>query len=185
MLGPHGLRGELRVRVYGDGPDHLLAAREVALADAALGAVDPAPRVLTKEGGGRGRDGEVRLKLAGIEDRAAAAVLAGRLVVVPSSELPELHEDEFYWYELIGCEVVEGPGAKPAAASARSEGAVLGIVEEIWETGAHDLLVVRDAGGRRQLIPTAREFVRDIDREARRIVVVLPPGLWSEAEEGG
>ncbi len=185
MLGPHGLRGELRVRVYGDGPDHLLAVREVALADAALGAVDPVPRVLTLEGGGSGRGGEVRLKLEGIEDRVAAAAVAGRLVVVPSSELPKLPEDEFYWYELIGCEVVERPGTSLAAGSARSEEVLLGIVEEIWETGAHDLLVVRDTGGRRQLIPTAREFVRDIDRETRRIVVTLPPGLWSEGEEGG
>ncbi len=165
VVGAHGLRGEIRVRVYGDGPENLLEAGEIALADPERGPEDPAPKHFDIEGGGAGRGAEVKLKLAGVADREGAQALAGRLVTVPAAVLPALPEDEFYWYELVGCEVVAGGGAP------------IGRVEEIWETGAHDLLVVRSAAGRRQLIPTAREFVTDIDPSAGRITVTLPPGL--------
>ena len=165
VLGPHGIRGELRVRVYGDGPDNLLQMSEVGLADPELGVEDPAPRHMEIEGGGTGRGGEVRLKLVGVDDRKAVAELEGRLVTVPAGRLPDLSEDEFYWYELVGCEVYLESG----------EG--LGKVQEIWETGAHDVLVVRESSGRRHLIPTAKEFLTDIDREGRRLTVATRPGL--------
>ncbi len=107
----------------------------------------------------------MRLRLAGIGDRAAAAGLEGRLVTVPASELPDLPQGEYYWYELVGCEV------------RLEEGTAIGEVREIWETGAHDVLVVQDARGRKHLIPTAREFVTDIDPAARTITVSARPGL--------
>ena len=168
VLGPHGIRGELRIHIYGDGPDHLLEAREIALADPERGAEDPAPRMFGIEGGGTGRRGEVRLQLEGIHDRDAAQALEGRLVTIPADELPALPDDEFYWYELVGHEVVLDSGES------------LGRVQEIWETGAHDVLVIRDAQGRQHLIPTAREFVTDIDPEGRRITVADRPGLIGE-----
>lgn len=168
VAGAHGLRGEIRVRVYGDGPENLLEAGEVALADPERGADDPAPRHYEIETGGAGRSGEVRLKLAGVTDRESAAALSGRLVTMPADKLPKLPEDEFYWYQLVGCEVVTEGGES------------VGRVQEVWETGAHDLLVVRDERGRRQLIPTAREFVTEIDLSQSRITLATRPGLLAE-----
>lgn len=168
MIGAHGLSGEIRVRVYGDGPENLLEAGEIALADPERGAEDPAPRHHEIETGGAGRSSEVRLKLAGVADREAAAALSGRLVTVPAEALPELPKDEFYGYQLVGCEVVTEAGE------------VVGRVQQIWETGAHDVLVVRDEQGRRQLIPTAREFLIDIDLTESRLTVATRPGLLEE-----
>ena len=51
------------------------------------------------------------------------------------------------------------------------------MVREIWETGAHDVLLVEDEEGVRRLLPTASELMREIDLEASRIVVVDLPGL--------
>jgi len=82
-----------------------------------------------------------------------------------ADRLPQLSEDEFYWYELVGAEVLLESGES------------LGTVQEIWETGAHDVLVVRNAAGRRHLIPTAKEFLTDIDREGRKVTVAARPGL--------
>ncbi|MBW2245048.1 MAG: 16S rRNA processing protein RimM [Deltaproteobacteria bacterium] len=168
MVGAHGLSGEIRVRVYGDGPDNLLEAGEIALADPERGAEDPAPRHYEIERGGAGRSSEVRLKLAGVADREAAAALSGRLVTVPATALPELPEDEFYGYQLVGCEVVTEAGD------------IVGRVQQVWETGAHDVLMVRDERGRRHLIPTAREFLTDINLTEGRLTVATRPGLLEE-----
>jgi 16S rRNA processing protein RimM len=87
------------------------------------------------------------------------------LVTSPVTLLPELPAGEFYWYELIGCQV-ESEGGLQA-----------GTVREIWQTGAHDVLVVEDEDGVRRLIPTAAELMKDVDLVARRIVVSDLPGL--------
>ncbi len=165
VVGAHGVRGELRVRWLGDGPGNLLAVDEVDLADPARGPDDPTPRHRRVTGGGLGRQGEVRLALEGVEDRDAARALLGCWVAVPSEALPPLPEGEFYWYELVGCRVETAAGEP------------LGTVEELWETGAHDVLVVRDAAGRRHLVPAAREILREVDRAGRRLVVDPPEGL--------
>jgi 16S rRNA processing protein RimM len=107
----------------------------------------------------------VRLVLSGVGDREAAEALRGKVVVVPASALEALPEGEFYWHQLVGCQV------------RGSDGTVVGTVRELMETGAHDVLVVEDAQGRRHLIPTADELVHAIDVEAGEIVVELLPGL--------
>jgi 16S rRNA processing protein RimM len=53
-------------------------------------------------------------------------------------------------------------------------------VRELWETGAHDVLVVEEGGGRVHLIPAAEAFLRLVDPAARRIVIDPPPGLLAD-----
>jgi ribosomal 30S subunit maturation factor RimM len=57
------------------------------------------------------------------------------------------------------------------------DGRTLGTVREIWPTGAADVLVVENAEGGQQLIPTGGDFLQEIDISARRIVVQVIPGL--------
>jgi 16S rRNA processing protein RimM len=162
IMGPHGLHGEVRVRIVGDGPDTLLTAEAVWLGK---GPADPEARRYRVQGCGSGRKGEVRLRFDGVNDRDAIGRLVGLLVTAPATLLPELPADEYYWYELIGCEVESETGEQA------------GTVREIWETGAHDVLVVEDEDGVRRLIPTAAELMKDVDLAARRIVVADLPGL--------
>ena len=162
IVGAHGLQGELRVRFSGDSPGHLLSCDAVwigRLVD------DPEARRFAVETAGPGRGGEVRLRLHGIRSREAVAAWVGWLVSAPAAMLPALPEGEFYWFELIGCRV-ESASGEP-----------VGSVREIWETGAHDVLVVEDEDGRCRLVPTAAELMTEVDLEARRIVVVDLPGL--------
>lgn len=164
VVGAHGLRGLLRVRWLGDGPENLLAAKKVELADG-RGSEDPAPLAYEVEGGSRGRAGEVRLALAEVSRREAAEALRGRLVLVDAAALPEAEAGEAYWFELVGCQV-ELP-----------DGEVVGSVREIWDTPAYDTLVVTGVGGRDLLIPAVPPILREIDRAARRIVIEPPGGL--------
>jgi len=162
IVGAHGLHGTVKVRAFGDGPDNLVRAGVVTLG----GEIDDPEavevKVLEAESGG---SKEVRMKLADIEDREAAARLRGRLVMVESGELEELAEGEYYHYQLVGCRV-EG-----------DEGQALGTVAEVWPTGAADVLVLETEDGGQQLIPTGGDFVQEIDISARRIVIRVIPGL--------
>jgi len=162
VVGAHANSGALRVGWLGDGPEALLRAGSVWLA---LDDDDEFPRRHAVEDASPGAAGEVRLMLAGVRERSDAESLRGRLVLVDQSELLPLGEDEYYWFELVGFEVVDQHGVR------------IGQVEELWATGAHDLLVVGSELGERHLIPTAREFVNRIDRDARRLEVEVIPGL--------
>ncbi|MCP4037336.1 MAG: 16S rRNA processing protein RimM [bacterium] len=170
IVGAHGLRGEVRVRLFGDDPEHLVNAQEVWLGESRD---DASARLFEVCSHGMGRAGEVRLGLVGVSDRDEAQSLRGRVVLACAEDLEPLAEDEFYWHQLIGCEVWTEAGA------------AVGVVAEIWETGAHDVLVVRDAQGRQNLIPTARELTRGIDLPAKRIVVAALPGLIDLGDEAG
>ena len=110
-----------------------------------------------------GRRGELRVALEGVKNRDAAEALRGRRVLVEAAELEALPAGEYYGYQLVGCRV-EG-----------QDGAPVGTVREIWETGGPDLLVVEGEGGRQHLLPAA--LLREVDVEGRRAVVELVPGL--------
>ena len=162
VLGAHGVRGWVRVRYEGDGPAHLVQAERIKLASDERGT---AARTYEIEGGGTGRAGEARLKLAGVGNRDAANALKGSWVLGQTAELEALPDGEFYWYQLVGCVVTT------------EDGTPVGTVREIWETGAHDVLVVKREDGRQVLIPTARELLTQIDLEEKKLVVAPLPGL--------
>jgi 16S rRNA processing protein RimM len=125
VVGAHGLRGELRVRLLGEGDNDLNAGSSVRLAreEGDPKAVEARVRAI-----GSGRRGEARLALEGVDSREAAEALRGRLVLAPAGHLEPLADGEYYQYELVGCRVEDGGGR------------ILGVVQGIWETGAPDVL---------------------------------------------
>ena len=167
VAGAHALKGELRVRWLGDGPENLLCAEFVWLGESRGDSAAPIYKVRDV---GSGRHGEVRLKLEGVEDRTAAEGLRGRVVMVEASQLAPLADDEYYWHELIGFRVET------------LEGQLVGEVVEMWDTGGHDLLVVRGESGPQKLIPTAREIMKKVNPEQRLIVIDALPGLIDGTE---
>jgi len=167
VAGAHALKGELRVRWLGDGPENLLGADFVWLGESRGDIAAPMYKVLDV---GSGRHGEVRLRLEGVEDRTVAEGLRGRLVMVEASQLAPLADDEYYWHELIGFRVET------------LEGKIVGEVVEIWDTGGHDLLVVRGESGSPKLIPTARDIMKQVNPERRLIMIDALPGLIDGSE---
>ena len=97
-------------------------------------------------------------KLEGISDRNAAEKCKGLLVAVPRSSLPQQAEDEYYWSDLIGMNVIN------------LEGETLGMVESLIETGANDVLCVRNEQGE-ILIPFLARVVQQVSLEEKTIRV--------------
>lgn len=119
-----------------------------------------------EEGRRQGKAIVVRLK--GIADRELARTYCGAEVKVPTAELPELPDGEFYWLQLHGLDVFT------------IEGECLGRVDHLIETGSNDVLVVHATVGsidqRERLIPyRPDEVVREIDLAERRLVVDWDP----------
>ncbi len=96
-------------------------------------------------------------RLDGCNDRDAAAALKGLEIAVPRVALPEAAENEYYWSDLIGLEVVN------------VQGEVLGKVTELLETGANDVMVV--VGERERLLPFIAPVILKVDLAAGRIDV--------------
>ncbi|WP_308447354.1 ribosome maturation factor RimM [Parachitinimonas caeni] len=96
--------------------------------------------------------------LDGVDDRDKADSLRGCTIAVPRSEMPEADENEYYWTDLVGMAVRNVAGE------------YLGTVVELFETGANDVLVVRDAPIER-LIPFVASVVLTVDDIARTITV--------------
>ena len=98
------------------------------------------------------------VKFVGMNDRNAAEALRGFTVAVPRAQFAETEDDEYYWTDLVGMQVVN------------LEKIVLGEVIDLMQTGAHDLLVVKGEHGQK-LIPFVGQFVHDVDKEQRLITV--------------
>lgn len=108
--------------------------------------------------------GSVRLMLEGIIDVSGAEALIGKTVFADESDLPPLEENEFYYRDVIGCEVFLTDNTR------------VGIVEDIIVTGANDVFVVR-GGGKEVLVPVIEDVVKELDPAAKRIVIDPMPGL--------
>lgn len=102
--------------------------------------------------------GAVVAKLEEIADRTAAEGLKGLSIWVPRSDFPAPGADEFYWVDLIGCDVT---GA---------DGAPLGRVERVDDNGAHAILeVLGGPSGRTHWIPFVNAYVKEVDITSKRI----------------
>ena len=114
---------------------------------------------------------ELIAKLKNVNDRETAQSLANVEIGVDLSVFPQLEEGDYYWHDLIGCNVVN------------LEGYVMGTVTEMMETGSNDVLVVRanskDAFGKQErLIPFLYEqVVKRVDLTTKIIEVDWDAGF--------
>ena len=97
------------------------------------------------------------VKLEGVNDRDAAFACKGMHVAVFRDELPEPEENEYYWSDLIGMQV------------RNQQGVDLGLVADVFATGANDVLVVK--GDRERLLPFVAQVVLEVDMATKTMLV--------------
>ena len=146
VVGLFGVQGWVKVFSY-------TQPREAILDYAGwlLGTGDDARRVTIENGRRHGKS--VLAKLAGCDDRDAAEGLLGLDIAVPRAELPILEGDRFYWTDLLGLTVEHRDGRR------------LGVIREMLETGAHD--VMRVEGEKERLIPfVTGQVVKEVNLDS-------------------
>lgn len=162
VLRAHGLRGEVLVLPDSENPARFVSGSELFVRDGG--------RLRRLEvASSRSHRGRELVQFVDVRDRDAAEALRGALLEAPEESVPAAEEGTFYYFQLVGCRVVD-----------RVLGD-LGEVAEIVEDGGGVLLsVARPAGvdGRRfVLIPFANQLLPEINVEERLIRSDLPEGL--------
>ena len=158
IVGTHGIKGLLKVYSYSGNIESLQASHAVSL---------------------KGNDGLLReyvlnsvsvrtggfiLGLDGYTSIDQAQTLVGCELTLRRDQLPEPAEDEYYWRDLIGLDVVTDQGVE------------LGRIVDIFETGSSDIYVVQ-GGGKEYLIPAIADVISRIDIPENRMVITPLDGL--------
>jgi 16S rRNA processing protein RimM len=156
IVGAHGLKGELKVRLETDFPNRFKAGRAVTVGDS-LYTVRRA----------RVTDAGAIVLLSDVDDRDAADALRGQWIAVPEDDLPPLPKGEFYHHQLIGLSAIT-PAGEP-----------LGPLTDILTTRANDVYVVKTANGD-MYVPAIEDVVLSIDVENGAIVIAPLEGMLPE-----
>jgi 16S rRNA processing protein RimM len=110
-------------------------------------------------------------KLIGVDDRDDAESIKNLEISIKAAMLPELDGGDVYWRELVGMQVVTDKGYN------------LGVIKELFETGANDVLLVKanlnDAFGQKErMVPYLLEqVIKQVDRQAKTVTVDWDPAF--------
>jgi len=111
---------------------------------------------------GRPQGKGIVAQFEGVDDRTAAEALRETEIAIKPEQLPALANDEYYWSDLIGLDVVTVNGVD------------FGKVTDMMETGANDVLIAK--GDKERLIPFLQgDVVTEVDLQAGRITVDWDP----------
>ncbi len=145
VTGAHGVTGEVRLKLFGEGVDAL--KRYASFNDGAL----TLSKIRSDNKGG------AVARFAEIADRTAAEQLRGTALTAPRSAMPPLAEGEYYHADLLGLAAVD------------ADGEPLGVVVAIENFGAGDILEIEAPDGRRAMVPMTADAVPEWDEH--RVVI--------------
>jgi 16S rRNA processing protein RimM len=145
---PHGVRGELRLKLFNKTSDVLLEQDEVLVR-----LTDGEEHEVSVEGARRADDA-ILMKLYSVDDRDRAEELRGAMICVRRRDFPPTEEGEFYTVDIVGAEV-------------RLGGERLGVVTEIMSYPTLEALIVRPDDGKGDWeIPLTEIYVGKVDTAA-------------------
>ena len=149
----HGVKGMVKVHSWTRPPEAILDYQPWL-----LGEKQKPVKFVTGRKQGKG----LAVLLPETNDREQARLLVGQKIFVQRDQMPETAPGEYYWSDLEGLEVHT------------LSGEILGSVEELMDTGANDVLVIR--GQRQHLVPFIQgQFIKSVDLDAGRIDVDWDP----------
>ncbi|WP_257538850.1 ribosome maturation factor RimM [Sphingobium sp. CFD-1] len=130
IIGAHGVAGEVRLKLFGEGVDTLKSYKSFEVAG----------RTLTLKSVRPGPNGAVA-RFAEIGNRSDAESLRGTELTIARSALPDLDEGEYYHVDLIGLPCIS------------SDGEALGAIVTVENFGAGDIIEVERPNGKRFMAP--------------------------------
>lgn len=158
VVKPWGVKGEMKIEPQTDFPGRFKELDRVFL-------VSPAGKEISCGlTAVRYMNGEPFVTFPGYDTPEKAKALNGWFIKIPHEEAVPLPEGSYYWFELIGMEVFSEEGEK------------LGTISDIFETGSNDVYVMQ-RGRKEVYIPATREVIKQIDKEAKKMVIRLMNGL--------
>lgn len=105
------------------------------------------------------------LKFKGFDNINDIEKYKGKSLWIPREQAVPLSEDEYYIADLLGMDVV------------LEDGKYFGRLEDVIETGANDVYVVRTEEGQEVLLPAIKECVLQVEVERNQMRIHLMKGL--------
>lgn len=156
IVGPKGIKGEVRVKSFTEHPEGIGVYG--VLTDAS-GQTTYKIKVIGLS------KGLPVVRIKGISDRNQAETLKGTELYVLRSDLPEVkNEDEFYYADLVGMQAVF------------KDGESFGIIACVHDFGAGSMLEITPDGKTEKssvLVPFTMEMVPEVNMAVRQVVLDL------------
>ncbi len=153
----HGLHGELSMTIMTEFPERFETTELFYLGNE----FEAEPYHLKSY---RRHQDNLLLTLDEVDDRTQAEQLCGLFVQVPIEEAVPLSEGDYYLYQLLGLQVIT------------TTGETLGVIDDILETGANDVYIVKN-GDQELLLPAIPEVVKSVDLAQKQMIVQMMDGL--------
>ncbi len=157
---PYGLHGEVRVVLYSGNLDSISKLNRFFI----YKGEDENP-VELKISNLRIKNNTTIVGLEGINTIEEALGIRGSIVMVDKSDLPEPKKDEYYWFQLIGLNVVT------------TEGNFIGTVKNLIDRELQSVLVVEN-NKKEFLIPMVDTIVRGVELEESEVIITPIEGLF-------
>jgi 16S rRNA processing protein RimM len=143
IVGPFGIRGELKVFSLTDIPNRFATLDTIYLGDART------PHQIKSV---RPYKGElVVLKLTAIDDATTAEKVRNQELYIPVEALADLPQDSYYQHDIIGLQVLLLNGKE------------IGTIVDIMSAGGNDVYVIKDENSKQILVPAVKEFIKQVD----------------------
>jgi len=162
ILDAWGIKGWFKVLPHSASPEALFSSKRWYLQPTEKGAKTFSGTVLLRVREAREHSDSVVASAQDIDDRTAAEALKGARIFIPRSSFPTAGDDEYYWVDLIGLEVVN------------REGLSLGRVQDLLSTGPQTVLVLayeQEGKALERMIPFVSAYIDQVDLPGKRITV--------------
>ncbi|MDO6449662.1 ribosome maturation factor RimM [Oceanobacillus profundus] len=158
IVNTHGIRGEVKVLRISDFEERFAPGEKLFV-------VKDEQSIELEITAHRMHKGFDLLQFEGYTNINDVETFKGCKLKISEAQLTELQQDEYYYHEIIGCEVFTTAGEN------------IGKIKEILSPGANDVWVVKQQAGKDILIPYIDDVVTEVDVANKKIVVELMEGL--------
>ena len=158
IVNTFGVKGEVKVKPFTDNVEQFETLKSILV-------VKNKETTEMKILNAKFHKGMVLLKLEGVEDMNEAEKLKGCLIKIHRKDARQLEEGEYFIADIIGSDVYTDTGD------------YLGKVDDIYNSGAQDIYVVKDELGKQVLLPSIKEVILNVDIENQKVTVHLLKGL--------
>lgn len=161
-----GVKGWFKVIAHSASPEALFSSRRWFIQPSERGAKTFSGTVILRIKEAKEHSDVVVASAHDVDDRGAAELLRGARIFVPRSSFPTAADDEYYWVDLIGLDVVN------------REGVAMGKVKDLMSTGPQTVLVLEfeeDGKPAERMIPFVAAFVDKVDLAGKKVTVDWQP----------
>jgi len=158
IINTHGIKGEVKINPSTDFNSRFNPGEIVYLP-----LKDKDLELIIKKS--RNHKQQLLVQFEGYESIQQVEEWKGNHLYIKASQQKQLKENEYYYHEIIGCEMIT------------TEGMRLGEITSILAPGANDVWVVQDEKEQEYLIPYIADVVKKVDVQNKKVIIELMEGL--------